>query len=202
MKIVGINGSPNKCGNTYNMIKYITDEIKSVSKFDIDIEILNVVDYLDGLNPMFCNGCSNPCEGKCMENHIIKSAFEKLSEADGLIIGSPVYFGTVTAPLKVFFDKSRVLRAKNKLINKVGIGVTVGGSKYGGQETTLRSIHDIMLVHGMIVIGDGHHEHDAGHFGVSAAKPGMEDSYALQRMKIIAKRIVDVCCATETIRFK
>ena len=45
-----------------------------------------------------------------------------------------------------FFDKTRKLRGEKALYNKVGAGITVGASKYGGQETTIKALHDIMLV--------------------------------------------------------
>jgi len=66
-------------------------------------------------------------------------AFQKLAQADALIIGSPVYFGTVSAQLKGFWDKSRKLRTALALLNTVGAAVTTGGARFGGQEDYLES---------------------------------------------------------------
>jgi multimeric flavodoxin WrbA len=76
----------------------------------------------------------------------------------------------------------------------------VGGSRYGGQETTLRALHDIMLIHGMIVVGDGFADADCGHHGVCAHRPAVEDEAAHKRCDILARRVVEVCRATASLR--
>ncbi len=78
--------------------------------------------------------------------------------------------------------------------------MTVGGSKYGGQETTMRAIHDVMFIHGMTIIGDGQVGWDAGHHGVCAQRPANEDGFALGRADILARRMVEVCTATKSLR--
>ena len=76
----------------------------------------------------------------------------------------------------------------------------MGNAKYGGQQLAIRALHDIMLVHGMIIVGDGYREDDCGYHGVSAQRPAQEDSYALKRTGILAKRMVEVCEATACLR--
>lgn len=187
MLIVGINGSPNKEGNTYFLLKTILDEAK---KMGCEYEIINAQEALSLCKTPFCNACSTPCNGKCFEGTMLEDAFKTISKADAVILGSPVYFGTVSAQIKAFFDKTRKIRGEKVWINKIGAGVTVGGSKYGGQETTLRALHDILMVHGMVIVGDGHPEFDAGHHGVCAQRPAKEEEFALKRAKILAEKIV------------
>ena len=55
---------------------------------------------------------------------------------------------------------------------------------------TLRAIHEMMLVQGMTIIGDGQKDNDCGHYGVAAQRPATEDQYAQQRMIIMAKRLL------------
>ena len=76
----------------------------------------------------------------------------------------------------------------------------MGSSRYGGQETTIKALHDIMLVHGMIIVGDGYFEKDCGHHGVCAQKPALADDNALNRAEILGKRMVEVCNATQSLR--
>lgn len=197
MLIVGINGSPNKDGNIAYLLNYILDKTKSLGS---EIEIINVNEIINSCKNPFCIACSTPCGGACFKGTELEKAYELITKADAIIVGSPVYFGTVTAQLKAFFDKTRGYRGKKVWINKVGAAVTTGASKYGGQETTIRAIHDIMFVHGMTIIGDGHADKDAGHHGVCAQRPANQDLAALERADVLAKRIVEVCEATKGLR--
>lgn len=195
--IVAINGSPNREGNTSFLLQQALDECTTRGA---DTEVLFCREiFKDQRNP-FCVACSSPCTGKCYKNKELANAYELISSADGLILGSPVYFGTVSAQLKTFFDKSRALRTEKKLLNVVGGAITCGASRFGGQETTIRAMHDIMLVHGMIIVGDGYYEDDCGHMGAAAQRPAEEDDNAIQRSRIIGKRIFEVAQATTKLR--
>jgi multimeric flavodoxin WrbA len=189
MLVVGLNGSYDNNGNTSFLINQIMDVLKERG---INIQVENAMELLNDLKTPFCTACTNPCTGICYKEKKLEKFFELLRDADALIIGSPVYFGTVSAQLKAVFDKTRKLRAEKVLYNKYGVAVTVGASKYGGQETTTRAIHDMMLVHGMLIIGDGFQDDDCGHFGVNGQKPSKDDEYAIKRAQIIGKRIADV----------
>jgi NAD(P)H dehydrogenase (quinone) len=99
--------------------------------------------------------------------YILKSTSEVTKEdfltSDGIIAGSPVYFGTMAAELKHVFDKFVGIR--KKMGDKVGAAFATSGDETGGKETTLISIIQAMLIYGMIIIGD---PLDAsGHFGVA-----------------------------------
>ena len=197
--IVAINGSPNSEGNTSLLLQQALEECAIRGA---DTQLLNCREvFKDQRNP-FCIACSSPCTGKCYKNKELANAYELISRADGLILGSPVYFGTISAQLKTFFDKSRVLRTEKKLLNVVGGAITSGASRFGGQETTIRAMHDIMLVQGMIIIGDGYHEDDCGHMGAAAQRPAQEDENAIQRSRIMGKRIVEVAQTTSKLRKK
>ncbi|MDK2798652.1 MAG: hypothetical protein PWP27_257 [Clostridiales bacterium] len=189
MYIIGLNGSPNEYGNTYYLLNQILEICK---KKGAKTEIINVPKIINSAKLSFCTACSSPCQGVCFKDTALEEAYNKLKSANGILIGSPVYFGTVSAQLKAFFDKSRKLRTEKAFINLVGAAVTVGASKYGGQETTIKAIHDMMLVQGMIIIGDGHVDHDAGHHGVSAQRPAEKDEFAKKRIEVLANRIFEV----------
>jgi multimeric flavodoxin WrbA len=126
--------------------------------------------------------------------------FDLLRRADGLILGSPVYFGTVAAPLKAFWDKTRRIRKELALLNVVGGAVAVGGSRFGGQETTLRAMHDMMLTQGMTLVGDGHFSGDAGHHGACAQQPAGDDHQVFERTRLLVQRVVEVARATADLR--
>jgi len=197
MLIIGLNGSPNKNGNT----KYLlTHMLEKVEKLGVSTVIMDVHEIVTSTKHGYCIACSSPCKGVCYKDTKLEEAFEIVKKADGIVFGSPVYFGTVSAQLKAMFDMSRKLRSEKALYNKVATGITVGASRFGGQETTMKALHDIMLVQGMIIIGDGYYEDDCGHHGVCAVRPAEDDEFALKRSEILAKRLVEVCKATRQLR--
>lgn len=197
MLIVGLNGSPQKEGNTVNMINAA---LEAASRMGSETRVLHITDAMKGVAQPFCNNCSPVCEGVCARGNNLGEAFDLLRKADGVIIGSPVYFGTVSAQLKGFWDKSRVLRKEKALVNVVGGAVSVGASRFGGQETTVRALQDMMFVQGMTVIGDGYIEDDAGHLGACAQKPSSEDSFGLERAAIMGRRVAELAGATMALR--
>jgi len=197
MLILGLNGSPNKEGNTKHLLTNLLEEIEVMG---ISTDILDVYELVASTRNGFCIACSNPCTKACYKGSKLEEAFELMKKADGIIFGSPVYFGTISAQLKAMFDMSRVLRGEKAFYNKIAAGVTVGASNFGGQETTIKALHDIMLVHGMIIVGDGYFDDDCGHHGVCAVKPAENDDFALKRGRILAKRMVEVCRETVGLR--
>ena len=108
-----------------------------------------------------------------------------------------MYFGTVSAQFKAFWDKSRNLRREKALVNKPGGALAVGAARFGGQETTVRAIHDIFLVHGMRVVGDGSAASGAGHQGVYGQKPVADDEYAAERARVLAEGLVEAASAAK-----
>ena len=197
MRIVAMNGSPNVDGNTAQLLQ---TTLQAITDPGIEKHLLHASAIMKASGSPFCEVCQNPCPGTCYENTELADAYALLANSDAIILGSPVYFGTVSAPLKAFFDKSRRLRAQRALLNKVGAAVAVGAARFGGQETTLRALHDIMFVHGMILVGDGDSSMDCGHHGVAAQRPAESDAFALGRANSLAARIVRVAHATRSLR--
>ncbi|MGD9497034.1 MAG: NAD(P)H-dependent oxidoreductase [Armatimonadota bacterium] len=76
---------------------------------------------------------------------------DDLLDYDGIIVGSPVYYGTMAAPLKALIDAS--VKHHGKLDGKVGGVFSSSGVMGGGNETTLMDIIGTLLVHGMVVKG-------------------------------------------------
>lgn len=133
-----------------------------------------------------CNACSKE-GGRCPISDNMQAVYEKLVSADGIIISSPVYFGTMTAQLKALFDRSVLLRRQGfQLSNKVGAAMAVGGSRNGGQEKTIQSIHEWMHIHGMIVVGDG------AHFGGILQKPAFGDEEGMKTAVDTVNKLCDV----------
>lgn len=76
-----------------------------------------------------------------------------LENCDGLIIGSPGYFGNMAAPLKYFLDQTSQIWLSGKLIGKPAGVFTATSSMHGGQESVLLSMMQPLLHHGMLISG-------------------------------------------------
>lgn len=85
----------------------------------------------------------------------VKSA--KLLEYDGIVIGSPTYYGTLASQIKALLDES--VSFHGKLDGKVGAAFSSAANLAGGNETTILSILEAMLIHGMIIQGDPKGDH-------------------------------------------
>ncbi|WP_288582291.1 NAD(P)H:quinone oxidoreductase [uncultured Methylobacterium sp.] len=78
---------------------------------------------------------------------------DELPGYDAIIIGTPTRFGNMAAQMKNFIDQTGGLWAKGALIGKVGSVFTSTASQHGGQESTILSVHTVLLHQGMVVVG-------------------------------------------------
>ena len=91
---------------------------------------------------------------------------DELLDVEGIILGSPTYFGVMTSEMKKLVDES--IKHFGKLSGKVGGAFATSGGIGGGNETTIISIIEALLIHGMIVQGST----KGGHYGpVSIGSP-------------------------------
>jgi NAD(P)H dehydrogenase (quinone) len=77
---------------------------------------------------------------------------DELKLADGIIVGSPTYYGHMASEIKKMFDDT--IKFHGALQGKVGAAFSSAANVGGGNETTIRGILDAMLIHGMIIQGD------------------------------------------------
>ncbi|WP_279358572.1 NAD(P)H:quinone oxidoreductase [Methylobacterium indicum] len=78
---------------------------------------------------------------------------DELPGYDAIIIGTPTRFGNMAAQMKNFIDQTGGLWAKGALVGKVGAVFTSTASQHGGQESTILSVHTVLLHQGMVVVG-------------------------------------------------
>jgi NAD(P)H dehydrogenase (quinone) len=106
-----------------------------------------------------------------------ETSLEDLVESDVIIVGSPTYYGLMAASVKRLLDES--VKIHGKLEGKVGGAFTSSGGSATGAETTIMSILQALLVHGMIIQGDAEDKH----YGVACVgKPDEEDLELCRRM--------------------
>jgi multimeric flavodoxin WrbA len=156
-KVLAINGSPRRDGNTSILIWHILTELE---KEGIETEAIQ----LGGKKVHGCTACMKCFEnrdGKCViDDDPVNSCIRKMTEADGIILGSPVYFLDVTSEMKALIDRAGFVSFANGLLfrNKVG-NATVAVRRTGASRTADSMLHfflaNDMLVPGLPVIGIG-----------------------------------------------
>jgi multimeric flavodoxin WrbA len=189
IKLLGISGSPRKKrSNTTEMVRTALEGASTIE--GIETELVE----LGKLTIQQCIGC-RVCRTKKVPycpvfEDDMNLLCQSLMEADGIILGSPVYFASVTALTKAFMDRTTCLGGAVgfPLKYKVGAGITVGGTRHGGQELTLAMIRNYFLMMGGIVVS-GIPPH--GYWGgAGVAGDIREDEWELYGQRINA---LDVC---------
>lgn len=148
MNILGIVCSPRKEGNTEFLVK---EALNVARKAGADVELLKIAEM--DIAP--CDGCQS-CKkiGKCKIKDDMDNVYGKLQGASGIIIGTPVYFWSVSGQAKVLMDRTYALRFPEwKLKGKIAGAIAVGAHK--GHQTALSTLNNFFLAHGMQVIGLG-----------------------------------------------
>src|SRR5512135_1879571 len=116
MKILGIVGSPRPGGNTERLTRMALDEIKAEG---IEVELIS----LAGKKIEPCRGCST-CRktGECVIEDDFGAIYDRMVEAEGFILSSPVYFSAATPQISALISRCFVNRGKGKRVfdNKVG----------------------------------------------------------------------------------
>ena len=114
-----------------------------------------------------------------------EASVDELPEYDGLILGSPIYYGQATARIKELIDAS--VKYHGRLEGKVGAAFASSGGVHSGAETTLLSLIHALLIHGMVVQGTP----GRNHYGaVSVGAPDEEDLRACREMGWRVARLV------------
>jgi len=134
MKILAISGSPIKNGNVDLLIRQV---LKGAQNKGAKTDIL----YLDDLNILPCKSCGKNPEPKfCFIKDDMNKVYAKLKSSDVLVLGSPIYFDTVSAQMKLFLDRCNcltpIIKKNNRYLFKSrlkkkrkGIIILVAGEK-------------------------------------------------------------------------
>lgn len=143
MKVLLINGSPNENGTT---ARALSEVASTLNINGIDTEIICVgKEIVRGC--IACKGCYTA--GRCVQKgDIVNQLVEKINEADGLIVGSPVYYASINGTLKSILD--RVFYSKTSFENKPAAAVAV--ARRAGTTATLDIINKYFLISSMPVV--------------------------------------------------
>ncbi len=148
MKVVGFNGSPRKEGNTSIAIKTV---FKALEDEGIETEMVHIAE-----KPIYgcraCDTCKKTGDGFCIiDSDILNDCVKKMYESDGIIIGSPVYFGSVTPQVKSLIDRSGYCSRAGDFLLKRKVGAGVIAVRRQGAVETLHQINNLFLINQAII---------------------------------------------------
>lgn len=180
IRIIGIVGSPRIGGNTEIIVN---EALKVAEKEGVETELIK----LAGKNVKPCDACLS-CKktGECHIKDDFKEIFNKMIEADGIILASPVYFGSATPQMMALVQRAGYLsQAKGRVFeNKVGGPIIV--ARRAGQNFTFAQLLFFFLHQGMIVPGSTYWNIA---FGREKGEV-LSDEEGLTTVKNFAKKIV------------
>lgn len=195
MKIIGISASARKAKSTHFLLEQCLQEAANTAKQlgkNLETELID-------LAPLKMNGCiaCGKCQKAvlCSQDDDFQPLIGKLADPEltGIILATPVYMGSMSAQAKAFIDRTVLFRRNGFMFkNKLGGAIAVGGSRNGGQELSIQAIHAGMMIHDMIIVGDGDHFGGAAWGGNPAGYEA--DEPGINTAKNLGKRMAEVAC--------
>ncbi|MFZ5813113.1 MAG: flavodoxin family protein [Thermodesulfobacteriota bacterium] len=150
MKVLAVNGSARKDGNTAIMIDTLLAELAAEG-----IETEHV--QLAGKNLHGCLACYKCFETKdrrCIQKKdLVNELIEKMLEADGIVLGSPTYFANLTTNMKSLIDRAGMTSIANGRMFARKVGAAVVAARRGGAIHTFNSINHFFFINEMVVPG-------------------------------------------------
>ncbi len=113
--------------------------------------------------------------------HVDETSVDELPQYQGLILGSPVYYGLPSGKIKKFIDES--VKYHGKLDGVVGGAFASAGGTHTGAESTIIAINEMLLIHGMVIQGSS----AGSHYGASSV--GSPNDASLEACKKLGERV-------------
>ena len=175
MKVLLINGSPHKDGTTFTAL---SEAKTTLEKEGVEAEILHIGTSVKGC--MVCLGCKDG--GGCVIKDSVNEAAEKLKEADGVIVGSPVYYASPNGSLIAFLDR---LFFSSKFDKTMKVGAAVVCARRGGCTASFDVINKYFAISGMPIATSSYWNQVHGSCGEDAHL----DEEGMQTMRNLARNM-------------
>ena len=150
MKVIGFNGSPRKDGNTTTLMGYLLHEIE---KEGIETELVQLsAKAIRGC--IACYKCFENLDQRCaVKNDAANEYIEKMTKAQGIVLGSPSYFQDVTAEMKALIDRAGFVGLANGRMYKNKVGASVSCFRRSGGMHTIESMNHFFFGNELIIAG-------------------------------------------------
>jgi len=182
MKVIAINGSARKDGNTAILVNQVFGELENNG---IETEMIQ----LSGQNIRGCIACYKCFENKdhrCnLKDDTVNDYIEKMLEADGIILASPTYFADISSALKALIDRAGLVAKANGDMFKRKVGAAVVAVRRGGSIHAFDSINHFFQISQMVIPGSCYWNMG---FGLEKGDVKKDDE-GLQTMKILGQNM-------------
>lgn len=176
MKVLLINGSPHAKGCTFTALSEVE---KILNEQGIETEIIHVGNK-DVRGCISCFECRKT--GKCVFDDIVNETAQKFRDADGLVIGSPVYFASANGTLVSFLDRLFYSTTFDKTMKA---GAAVVSARRGGCSSTFDQLNKYFTISGMPVVSSQYWNSVHGHTPDDVRK----DEEGLQVMRTLGRNM-------------
>jgi len=183
MKVVAFNGSARKDGNTALLIRRVLQVLEAEG---IATELIQLAgEQIRGCNA--CGTCYSTKNKRCViEDDNVNTYIQKMIEADGIILGSPVYFSMMTPELKALIDRAFYVARANDDLFKRKVGAAVVAVRRAGGIPTFDAINHYFLISQMIVPGSSY-----WNVGIGRKKGDVaNDEEGMETMETLGKNMV------------
>ena len=176
MKVLLVNGSPKAKGNTAFALEQMAEVF---TEQGIDAEIIHVGNQeIRG-----CVGCGTCYKtGKCVIDDFVNEFAPKFEEADGIVLGSPVYYASANGTLVAFLDR---LFYSSRFDKRMKVGASIAVARRGGCSATFDQLNKYFTITGMPVA--------SSHYWnmIHGAKPGeaAQDAEGISTVRNLAKNM-------------
>jgi multimeric flavodoxin WrbA len=188
IKIVGISCSPRKGKTTATAVNVALEAAKTADS-RIETQLLD----LGGMDISGWTGGAKPGEGQQAKDDF-DLVLPMLNDPvpDGLIIGSPSYFRSLSSLCKVFLERLAVLRSPSLLLANKPVGVlSVGAYRNGGQELVIEQIQTAMLCHEVMIVGGKPRAHQGATLWNAYNDDIMKDEFGIETAKQLGVRVAE-----------
>lgn len=150
MKVLGICGSPRKGGNTETLLK---TALGVLAEQGFETELLSLAER--PVKPCTaCGGCFKTQEVRCVQDDpAFEGVLEKFAEADGVLVGSPVYFGSATPETMSLLDRVGYVARRHPELLRRKVGAAIVVARRAGHNFTFAQLNYFFLISEMIVPG-------------------------------------------------
>ncbi len=191
MKVIAINGSPRKEGNTYQAIRMVAAELEAQG---IEVEVLHVGGE-QVKSCIACGACQRNKDEKCaLAGDSLNEWLQLMKKADGLLLGSPVHYSNVSAVMKAFLDRAFYVSGANGNLFRHKVGAALAAVRRSGGMPAFQQLNNYLLYSEMFLP-------TANYWNViHGAVPGesAQDAEGTQIMRLLGRNMAWLLKAVET----
>lgn len=149
MKVLAINGSPKPNGNTALALQTVLNELENEK---IETEMITI-GQKEIRGCIGCGWCGAQQKKRCVFDDEVNVLLPKLIEADGILIGSPVYYSGINGSVKSFLDRAFYVAGQNGSLMRHKIGAGIVAARRSGGSASFDQLNKYFLISEMLVVG-------------------------------------------------